>query len=280
MRDPTPTPAPMSSSAPSSAENLRQQFAAQGYLRFPFAPSIARWVDAARSAGISALSDPAHARWWRHRRTWFVGVDALPNDADGAVPDGPPLTGAAIDFIRRDLGFSGAWHCAQVSACFPGYPQRDDDESDSQHRFRLTRDAAHVDGLHGEGPGRRRHMREFHAFILGLPLTEASADAAPLVAWEGSHLVMQETFHRLFASVPSAQWGEVDVTEAYQAARKRVFAECPRVILPARPGEATLVHRFALHGVAPWGEGASASPNGRMIAYFRPEMADRISWLE
>jgi hypothetical protein len=109
----------MSSSAPSSAEQLRAQFAAQGYLRFPFAPEIARWAEAARGAGVSTLSDPAHAHWWRHRRTWFVGVDALPNDPEGIVPGGPPFSGAAIDFIRRDLGFTGAWHRAQVSACFP-----------------------------------------------------------------------------------------------------------------------------------------------------------------
>mgnify|MGYP001765318694 CR=1 FL=1 len=269
----------MSSSAPSSAEQLRAQFAAQGYLRFPFAPEIARWAEAARGAGVSTLSDPAHAHWWRHRRTWFVGVDALPNDPEGIVPGGPPFSGAAIDFIRRDLGFTGAWHRAQVSACFPGYPLQDDDESEVQHRFRLTRDAAHVDGLHGEGPERRRHMREFHAFILGLPLTDATADAAPLVVWAGSHIIMQEVFAKAFAGVPPGQWGDVDVTQGYQAARKRVFAECPRIALPARPGEATLVHCFTLHGVAPWGEHASASPQGRMIAYFRPEMTDRISWL-
>lgn len=269
----------MWSSAPSSAEDLRAQFAAQGHLRFPVVPELLRWAEAARDAGVTALSDPAHAHWWRHRRTWFVGVDALPNDAEGTVPGGPPLTGPAIDFIRTGLGFGDDWHHAQVSACFPGYPQRDADESDSQHRFRLARDAAHVDGLHGEGPERRRHMREFHAFILGLPLTDASAGAAPLVVWEGSHIIMQAVFAKAFAGVPPAQWGEVDVTDAYQAARKRVFEECPRITLPAQPGEATLVHRFALHGVAPWADSASASPHGRMIAYFRPEMTDRISWL-
>jgi hypothetical protein len=32
-----------------------------------------------------------------------------------------------------------------------------------------------------------------------------------------------------------------------------------------------LIHRLALHGVAPWAEGAEAGPEGRMIAYFRPE---------
>jgi len=45
------------------------------------------------------------------------------------------------------------------------------------------------------------------------------------------------------------------------------------------PGEAYLVHRFALHGVAPWDEDAKAGPDGRMIAYFRPELPDRGLWL-
>lgn len=254
-------------------------FDLQGYLRFPFSSALARWAAAALPCGVAALSDPAHAHWWRHRRTWFVGVDALPNDETAAVPGGPQLAGEAIDFIRNGIGFSGSWHSAQVSVCFPGYPERDDDETETQHRFRRARDAAHVDGLHAAGPARRRHMREFHDFILGLPLTAASPDAAPLVVWAGSHLIMSDVLRTAFTGRPPETWGDVDVTEAYQAARARVFAECPRIELPAVPGEATLVHRFTLHGVAPWGEGATAPKEGRMIAYFRPETADRVSWL-
>jgi len=40
--------------------------------------------------------------------------------------------------------------------------------------------------------------------------------------------------------------------------------------LPAAPGQAYLLHRLALHGVAPWADGAEASADGRMVAYFRP----------
>jgi hypothetical protein len=258
---------------------MRSQFEAQGYLRFPFSHSLSKWAAVARAAGMGALSDPAQVHWWRHQHTWFVGVDGLPNDPDGTVQGGPPLTGEVIDLVRDYFGFSGPWHRAQVSVCRPGYPLRDDGETEAQHRFRRSRDAAHVDGLHGEGPQRRRHLREFHNFILGLPLSEADADAAPLVVWQGSHVIMREMFVTAFAGISPQTWGEVDLTTPYQAARNRVFAECPRVPLPARVGEATLVHRFALHGVAPWGENATASPEGRMIAYFRPEMADRLIWL-
>lgn len=263
----------------SRMEALQSAYLRDGYLRFPLSPPLAHWAEAAAAAGVTAMDDPAHAHWWRHRRTWFVGVDALPNRPDGSVPGGPPLAGEAIDFLREALGFTGPWHTAQLSVCFPGYPQRDDDESEPQHRFRAKRDAAHVDGLHGEGPERRRHLREFHDFILGLPLNAASADAAPLVVWRGSHVMMQKLFADALAHLAPEEWGAVDITDLYQQARKQAFESCERMLLPASPGEATLVHRFALHGVAPWGENATAAVHGRMIAYFRPETADRLRWL-
>ncbi|MBE0554438.1 MAG: hypothetical protein IH625_12180, partial [Rhodobacteraceae bacterium] len=42
---------------------------------------------------------------------------------------------------------------------------------------------------------------------------------------------------------------------------------------------ATLMHRLCLHGVAPWADGAIAAPEGRVIAYFRPELASVADWL-
>lgn len=73
----------------------------------------------------------------------------------------------------------------------------------------------------------------------------------------------------------------MDVTEIYASARREVFETCPRVALPAAPGEAILLHRLTLHGVAPWAAGATADPMGRAIAYFRPEMPGGIAaWLE
>jgi hypothetical protein len=46
-----------------------------------------------------------------------------------------------------------------------------------------------------------------------------------------------------------------------------------------RPGEATLLHRLTLHGVAPWEPSATAPPEGRIIAYFRPLMSSVKDWL-
>jgi hypothetical protein len=248
----------------------------KGYTRFPFDSRLAAWAAHTASKSTAILSDPAHEKWWRNGRTWFVGVDALPNDHEGRLLGGPPLRGDAIDFLREQLGFAGPWHRGQLSICFPGYPQRDALESEAQHKFRLTRDAAHVDGLHGKGPEKRRHLREVHRFILGIPLHAASAENSPLVVWEGSHHIMQDMFAQAFAGITEAQWGEVDVTEVYHTARQRCFERCRRLAVHAQPGESYVIHKFALHGVAPWvGDGATS--RSRMIAYFRPQTLSPIA---
>ena len=71
----------------------------------------------------------------------------------------------------------------------------------------------------------------------------------------------------------------MDVTEIYHAARREAFETCRRVEITARPGEAYVVHRLALHGVAPWRDGTPAGPDGRMIAYLRPELPETGDWL-
>jgi hypothetical protein len=185
----------------------------------------------------------------------------------------------AADFIRDELQLSLPLHRAQVSVCYPGYPQPSAEETEAAYRFRRNRDAAHVDGLLAEGPEKRRHLKEPHAYILGLPLTAQSDDASPLTVWEGSHRIMGPMFARLFEGHPPASWPEIDLTEAYQEARRQVFAECSRLVLPAGPGEAVLLHRHLVHGVAPCGEDATASPEGRMIAYFRPEFPQLSDWI-
>lgn len=246
--------------------------AERGWARFPYDARTRAWAQAAHRAGQAALADPALAQWHQCEGTWFVGVDALPNDPQGRV-EGVPLAGPAIDALAP----LPPLHRAQVSVIFPGYPRPRDGESDAAFRYRRTRDAAHVDGILAEGEGRRRHLREPHAWILGLPLTDSAPDAAPLVVWEGSHKVMRDAFARTFYGVDPEDWGEVDVTDAYQDARRVVFDTCPRVPVHARPGEAYIIHRLALHGVAPW---AAPDGPGRMIAYFRPELARIADWLE
>jgi hypothetical protein len=254
-------------------------FLTDGFLRFPADAASMAWARHARPLAAAAARDPAQAHWLRCGGTWFVGVDALPNDEAGTLAGGPPFAGAAADFVRGELGLALPLHRAQVSICYPGYPQPSAEESAAAYSFRRKRDAAHVDGLLAEGPEKRRFLKEPHAYVLGITLTEQSPDAAPLTVWKGSHHIMKAMFAEALAGHAPERWAEVDVTDAYQEARRQAFASCERIALPSAPGEAVLVHRHLLHGVAPWGETASGEPQGRMIAYFRPEFPATGDWI-
>lgn len=251
-----------------------------GWCRFAYDPVLAHWVAATLPQARRAVAAPENAQWRRCGGTWFAGVNVLGNDSTGAVPDGLPLQGKAIDFIANVLGLPRvSWDPAQVSVCYPRYPLPMPAESPAAYGYRRNRDAAHVDGLLREGPDTRRHLREHHAFVLGVPMAETTAGASPLVVWEGSHEVMRAAFAKLFAGTAPERWGDIDATESYHAARRQVFETCRRVTVEARPGEAYLVHRLALHGVAPWADGATAGLDGRMIVYFRPELSGPEPWL-
>lgn len=256
-----------------------EDFLSRGWVRFPSDPAIAAWASFTHAAGLQAMRDPALARWWVCEETWFVGVDALNNDPAGRLPDGPPLTGAPIEFIRQTLGALPDLHPAQLSVIRPGYPRPREGEGQGAFNYRLKRDAAHVDGVKLTGTDRRRAVEEPHAWVLGLPLNTTSPDAAPLVVWEGSHAIMRAAFAKCLAEHDPKDWPDIDVTETYTQARKTVFQTCKRVELHALPGEAYLLHRQALHGIAPWGDKAKAPPEGRMIAYFRPHIPDPRDWL-
>jgi hypothetical protein len=244
-----------------------------GWMRIGPDPGIRSWADAALPLARSAVASGPDL--WRCGGTWFPGVDALPNTRRGEV-DGvglPSSVCAVLPVQPKD------WHRAQISTILPGYPQPWEGESEAAFGYRVARDAAHVDGLLPVGPEKRRMVREPHAFILGLPLTGAMPGAAPLVVWEGSQAIMRRAFAEAFRDLPPGSWPDVDVTDAYHAARREVFATCRRVELAARPGEALLLHRLILHGMAPWAKRAEADPEGRMIAYFRPEFSRIEDWL-
>ncbi|MGI3184173.1 hypothetical protein [Nioella aestuarii] len=243
-----------------------------GYQVFGPDPEIEGWLKTTGPAALAAAADPGHrATWLRHGGTWFAGVNVLDNDGSGRVAGGPSLAGAAL---RAAEAVSGPLPLdkGQVSIIYPGYPKQDLGESDASHRYRKARDAAHLDGLLPVGPDRRRMIKEPHGWILGLPVTECGPGTSALVVWAGSHEIMRARLGAVLAGYPEAVWSEVDLTDAYHAARREVFETCERIELPARPGEATLLHRLVLHGVAPWQEGAVAPPEGRAIIYFRPHL--------
>ncbi|MEM7522277.1 MAG: hypothetical protein AAF360_00640 [Pseudomonadota bacterium] len=244
------------------------EFFERGWVRFPFDPDIAAWAAHADHAARAAEAAPAPGML-RCDGTWFVGVNALETAGEGRLPGGPPLTGAAVEVAKALIGAPFAFDKAQASVCYAGYPRRGEEEGEAAFRFRRDRDAAHVDGLLPVGPDRRRMLKETHGFVLGLPLNAAPAGGAPLIVWERSHLVMAEALGSALTGAPADRWADIDLTEPYQAARRRCFETLERVEIAAAQGEAYLVHRHALHGVAPWRAGGGEGR--RAIAYFRPD---------
>jgi len=240
-----------------------------GFTVFDHDARVLAWARAAHPIAVQISQEPAtRAANLRHGNTWFVGVDALPNDPDGSIGT-VPLAGQWADHITAP----STWHRAQLSIVYPGYPKQDCDETDANHRYRITRKAAHVDGLLPIGPDRRRYLREPHAFILGLPLN--TSDAAPLVVWPGSHKIMGAAFAQAIGKADPTQ---VDITDAYHAARREVFDTIDPVAVSVHPGQAIVLRRHLLHGVDVWHPGATAPSEGRMIAYFRPEFTLK-AWL-
>jgi hypothetical protein len=225
---------------------------------------IAAWACAALPVAQKAIA--ADPDGWRCGGTWHAGVDALPNGPDGAI------SGTAFPWRALPLA-PVALHEGQVSVIRAGYPQPWPGETDVAFAYRLTRDAAHLDGVLPMGAARRRMIREPHGWILGLPLTDNTQ--SPLVVWEGSHDIIRAALLAALAGHDPATWADVDITDAYQIARRKVFATCRRVELPATRGQATLIHRLTLHGMAPWQHGEG----DRMIAYFRPMLGTVQAWL-
>ena len=253
----------------------------KGWAIFPVERALRDWTTEARAAALARMAEPAErAEGLQCEGTWFVGVDILPNDAQGRVGASAPLGGAAFAAAQALYG-TLPLHPAQVSVTYPGYPRPRAGDTTAAFRYRVNRDAAHVDGLLPVGTTRRRMLRERHAYILGLPLTETDADASPLVVWEGSHHIMRRAFEAALGDTAPQDWDAIDLTEIYTSARREVFEICPRVVVHGPPGTACLVHRLALHGVAPWQQGALAPPEGRMVAYFRPQFEDtsQDAWL-
>ena len=148
---------------------LRSAFDQNGWVKFDYDDAVAAWVDHVTPLARETRNDPDQiAKWLRANGTWFVGVNAIANDGQGRVGDGPALTGQLRDFIEARFG----WHeldRAQVSITYPGYPQPDPHETDAGFRYRRDRDAAHLDGLKPELPGGGRCADEAHAYVIGIP---------------------------------------------------------------------------------------------------------------
>jgi hypothetical protein len=242
-----------------------------GWRIVPHHARVLAWANAALPLAITSLATDAQPK--RCGGTWAVGLDLLENDALGGVGD-VPLPWDVLGLSPEPV------HKAQLSTIYPGYPQASAEETAAAFEFRKNRDAAHLDGLLPLGPQKQRYIKEPHAWILGIALNACSADASPLVVWEGSHIIMKAALDAYLQGFVPESWNDVDVTHAYKVARAKVFATCKRRELPISPGQATVLHRHLVHGVAPWATQASAPEQGRIIAYFRPLLPSVQSWLQ
>jgi len=100
------------------------------FARVAYDPRLAQWAKRARQISIGVAQDPQmRANWLVCESTWFVGVDALPNAANGNLP------GAEFPARLRSL-CPGPYHKAQVSITYPGYPKPREGESDAAFQFR------------------------------------------------------------------------------------------------------------------------------------------------
>ena len=124
-----------------------------GWIKFPFDSQLDAWVTSAKLSAQAVIADvEMQKQWLQCEGTWFVGVDALPNDLSGRIGGSDPLAGRAVDFIMQNFGTLPALHPAQMSVIYPGYPKPRAKETPAAFRFRQTRDAAHIDGILPQGP--------------------------------------------------------------------------------------------------------------------------------
>ena len=251
-------------------------FEHKGWVKFKFDERVVRWANAANSKIISKLKNKEiFDNNLTCQGTWFVGVDALENDTDGALGE-ISLSGPFESLMKR--AEARGLHAAQVSIIFEGYPKPRDQESESSFNFRLKRDAAHVDGLIADFPGGPRKLKEPHAYVLGIPLNQAPKGASPVVVWEGSHHIISKAFSSLFMNRDPEEWADLDVREVYTQTRKSIFEKCKRRVLHANLGESYMIHRLCLHGISAWDFEIKNFNEGRKIAYFRPELQHLTRW--
>jgi len=252
-----------------------------GWCKFDFDQRLFDWSISIFDDATEAVHASENQHWWRHQKTWFVGVNVLENNEFAATSKVSPLQCDALDFLKDQLNASvDQMDRAQISVCLPGYPKVDPQELPAAHRYRVNRDAAHIDGLLHEGPDKQRYAKEYHEYILLIPLTALDHGASPFVVWNNSHTIMQMALHAALKGYPSEQWPNVPITQAYKESRKNIFKCCERVEIQPKIGEAILAHRLLLHGTAPWAKGVKASECGRMFCFFRPQTLTPEQWLK
>jgi len=120
-----------------------------------------------------------------------------------------------------------------------------------------------------------------------LPNDAAGRIAGAVLPWDELGLE-PVALHPAQVSIVRAGYPQPSASESDAAFRFRLNRDSAhldgliaegRVVVPGRVGEAVVLHRLLIHGVAPWAEGAQAAAPGRSIAYFRPVMGSVAEWL-
>ena len=252
-----------------------------------------QWIDSAKASIVKKFDQRKYKKSdFRSGATWFTGINFLDNGPNGDI-NGKPFSSEIWFEISEKFGSEVKyWDAAQVSICWKGYPIKDSLESENSFRYRLKRYSSHLDGLIPVGQKKRRFAKEFHAFILGIPLLNNSVDAAPLVVWEGSHIIFRDIFRRVYSGLSESEISALDVTEIYHKYRKEVFSSCcTRKVVPYK-NQPYILDRHLLHGVVPWKEDINSSSipyednalrlnpmTGRIVTYFRPPHEDPTDWV-
>ena len=251
------------------------------------------WINAAKRNIVSKFKNKQYDMGQlRSGSTWFVGINFLDNGPKGDIK-GVPFSSKIQSDIRRQFGsLIECWDQGQVSICWPGYPRRDLTETLNSFKYRVKKYASHVDGLIPTGNKRRRFAREFHAFILGIPIINSTSHSAPIIVWEGSHLIFRDLFKTLYSGLSEFEVNNLDITEIYQECRRKVFSTCSASIVCCDKNRPYILDRHRLHGVLPWVDATrnlsvtSDTPRseidplaGRAVIYFRPQYEHKLDWV-
>jgi hypothetical protein len=132
-----------------------------------------------------------------------------------------------------------------------GTPQPMVEETPNAFKYRKNRFNAYVDGVLPVGKAKRQYVREYHTFILGIPLVDYNEFAAPVVVWKGSYNIMQDYLSKQLIQLKDGLLKNEDITDVYHEARQEIFAKCKPKNVTALVGGFYLIHRHALHSVMP-----------------------------
>lgn len=160
----------------------------KGWCVFDHDAVIEAWVSTNFDTAFKTINEPQNKEWFRYADTWFVGVNVFHYSPQGVVNNKLPLSGRAVGFIEQHLTHKQInLDKGQLSVCYLGYPKGS--LEDAGFSYRLHKDAAHVDGLLKEG-SQNRYCREYHDYILAIPMVDISIEESPLVVWNSSHKII------------------------------------------------------------------------------------------